>query len=134
MKADDIRTLNERAQEQLLNTKSVAEHEAGFKSLLLSLLSELTAQHAEENEHIKRMLNSPLMYDTSNIDPVDWADLPQPVQFTVREPRATLRDQIAIAALSAIIGRGDMDTQMDVMPYCQDAYTIADAMMEAREK
>ena len=134
MKADDIRTLNERAQEQMLNSKSVEGHEAGFKSLLLSLLSEMAAQGAESNENLRRVLNPPLMYDTSNIDPVDWADLPQPVQFTVREPRATLRDQIAIAALSAIIGRGDMDTQMDVMPYCQDAYTIADAMMEAREK
>ena len=134
MKADDIRTLNERMQEQMLNSKSVEGQDAGFKSLLLSLLSEMAAQGAESNENLRRVLNPPLMYDTSNIDPADWADLPQPVQFTVREPRATLRDQIAIAALSAIIGRGDMDTQMDVMPYCQDAYTIADAMMEAREK
>ncbi len=45
----------------------------------------------------------------------------------------TLRDEIAIAALAAIIGRGDLDAQMDVFPYCQDAYTIADAMLEARE-
>ena len=52
-------------------------------------------------------------------DPVDWAHLPQPVRFTVRAPHS-LRDRIAIAALSAIIGRGDMDTQMDVMPYCQE--------------
>ena len=135
MKADDIRTLNERMQEQMLNSKSVEGQEAGFKSLLLSLLSEMAAQGAESNENLKRVLNPPLMveYNKSKIDPADWPDLPQPVHFTVREPRATLRDQIAIAALSAIIGRGDMDTQMDVMPYCQDAYTIADAMMEARK-
>lgn len=45
----------------------------------------------------------------------------------------TLRDEIAIAALAAIISRGDLDTEMNVMPYCQDAYTIADAMLKARE-
>jgi hypothetical protein len=45
----------------------------------------------------------------------------------------TLRDEIAIEALVAIINRGDLDTEMDVMPYCKDAYTIADAMLEARE-
>jgi hypothetical protein len=45
----------------------------------------------------------------------------------------TLRDEIAIAALAAIISRGDMDTEMDVSPYCRDAYTIANAMLEARE-
>jgi hypothetical protein len=50
----------------------------------------------------------------------------------VDEPM-TLRDKIAIAALTAIISRGDLDTQMNVMPYCQDAYTIADAMLEARK-
>lgn len=130
MKADDIRTLNERAQEQLLNTKSVAEHEAGFKSLLLSLLSELTAQHAEENEHIKRMLNSPLMYDTSNIDPSDWPDLPQSVQFTVREPRATLRDQFAMAALTGLLSD---PTSSGPKGCATAAYLYADAMLEARK-
>ena len=43
----------------------------------------------------------------------------------------TLRDEIAIAAMVAIISRGDLDTEMDVMPYCLDAYTIADSMLEA---
>jgi hypothetical protein len=51
-----------------------------------------------------------------------------------QEPRfKTLRDEIAIAVLVAIISRGDMDTEMDVAPYCKDAYTIADAMLAARE-
>jgi hypothetical protein len=61
------------------------------------------------------------------------AMLADQVEFRKNFQPMKLRDQIAIAALSAIIGRGDMDTQMDVMPYCQDAYTIADAMLEARE-
>ena len=61
------------------------------------------------------------------------AMLKDQVEFRKNFHPLTLRDQIAIAALSAIIGRGDMDAQMNVMPYCQDAYTIADAMLEARE-
>ena len=46
----------------------------------------------------------------------------------------TLRDEIAIAVLAAIISRGDLDTEMNVTPYCKDAYTIADAMLAAREQ
>jgi len=46
----------------------------------------------------------------------------------------TLRDEIAISAMAAIIIRGDLDTEMNVLPYCKDAYTIADAMLEARGK
>lgn len=61
MKADDIRTLNERVQEQMLKSQSVVEYEAGFKSLLLSLLSELTAQQAESNEYQKKCLANPLL-------------------------------------------------------------------------
>lgn len=56
-----------------------------------------------------------------------------PQRIEVMEPIKTLRDEFAIAALVAIIGRGDMDKEMDVRPYCDDAYTIADAMLEARE-
>ena len=51
MKADDIRSLNEKMQEKMLNTKSVAEHEAGFNSLALSLFTEMAAQLAEANEN-----------------------------------------------------------------------------------
>jgi hypothetical protein len=60
MKAKDIRTLNEKLQEQILNSTSVAEHEAGFNSLALSLLSEVAAQLAEANEHLAKIAN-PLM-------------------------------------------------------------------------
>ncbi len=61
MKADDIRTLNERAQEQLLNTQTINEYDGGFKSLLLSLLSEMAAQQAESNEYQKKCLANPLL-------------------------------------------------------------------------
>ena len=141
MKADDIRTLNERAQEQLLNTKSVAEHEAGFKSLLLSLLSEMAAQGAESNENLKRVLNPPLMYDSSKMNEVDISllpELPQPVQFTVIEPRATLRDQFAMAALSGYIacdpsGTTYWQTGPQMVDAATNAYVWANVMMEARK-
>lgn len=131
MKADDIRTLNERMQEQMLNSKSVEGHEAGFKSLLLSLLSEMAAQGAESNENLRRVLNPPLMYDTSNIDPVDWPDLPKPVQFTVREQRLTLRDEFAMAALTGLLSD---PTSSGPEGCATAAYLYADAMMEARKK
>lgn len=139
MKADDIRTLNERMQEQMLKSQSVVEHEAGFKSLLLSLLSELAAQQAESNENLKRVLNPTLMYDTSNIDPADWPDLPQPIHFTVREPRAALRDQFAMAALSGYIacdpsGTTYWQTGPQMVDAATNAYVWANVMMEAREK
>ena len=142
MKADDIRTLNERMQEQMLNSKSVEGQEAGFKSLLLSLLSEMAAQGAESNENLRRVLNPPLMYDTSNIDPDDLPDLPQPVHFTVREPRATLRDQFAMAAMAGnwlelVDGEqanGDPKGTMTGVDFAKWAYNLADAMMEARKK
>ena len=130
MKADDIRTLNERMQEQMLNSKSVEGQDAGFKSLLLSLLAEMAAQGAESNENLRRVLNPPLMYDTSNIDPADWADLPQPVHFTVREPRATLRDQFAMAALTGLLSD---PTSSGPEGCATAAYLYADAMMEARK-
>ena len=50
-----------------------------------------------------------------------------------RPPSIKLRDYFAALAIQAIISRGDLDTEMNVMPYCRDAYTIADAMLEARE-
>ena len=60
MKAKDIRSLYEKLQEKILNSTSVAEHESGFNSLALSLLSEVAAQLAEANEHLAKIAN-PLM-------------------------------------------------------------------------
>jgi hypothetical protein len=48
-----------------------------------------------------------------------------------RPPSIKLRDYFAALAMQAIIGRGSLDTDMNVTPYCLDAYTIADAMLEA---
>ena len=60
MKAQEIRKLNEKLQEQMLESKTVAEHDAGFHSLQLSLLAEIAAQIAEANEHLAKIAN-PLM-------------------------------------------------------------------------
>jgi len=141
MKADDIRTLNERMQEQMLNSKSVEGQDAGFKSLLLSLLSEMAAQGAESNENLKRVLNPPLMYEMSNTDPDDLPDLPQPIRFAVREPRAILRDQFAMAAMPAIL-EGQVSLSLkhqqpmgndEYTKIAQRSYRMADALLEARK-
>jgi hypothetical protein len=50
-----------------------------------------------------------------------------------RPPSIKLRDYFGALAIQAIISRGDLDMDMNVMPYCLDAYTIADAMIETRE-
>ena len=55
MTADDIRELNYRLQEQMLKSQTVAEREAGLKSLMLSIASEFVAQVAEMNEHLREI-------------------------------------------------------------------------------
>ena len=51
MNAQDIRSLNERMQEKMLEAPNVVAHEAGFNSLALSLFAEMAAQLAEANEN-----------------------------------------------------------------------------------
>jgi hypothetical protein len=137
MKADDIRNLNEKMQEKLLTTNSMSAYDAGVKSLLLSLLAEMAAQGSESNENLKRVLNPPLMveYNKSKIDPADWPDLPQPVHFTVREPRATLRDQFAMAAMQGLFSASADEFWIDLLhkqKTTAQAYMWADKMMEER--
>ncbi len=55
MTAYEIRELNVRLQDKALNTESVLQHEAGLKSLELSLLAEIAAQLAEHNAHMERL-------------------------------------------------------------------------------
>ena len=79
-----------------------------------------------------------LMYDTSNIDPADWPDLPQPITFIPSEPRATLRDQFAMAALSGYIARDPSGTTYwqtgpQMVDAATNAYVWANVMMEARK-
>jgi hypothetical protein len=67
-------------------------------------------------------------YNKSKIDPADWLDLPQPVHFTMTEPRATLRDQFAMAAMQGMAARGELCSRS----LANTAYVMADDMMEAR--
>jgi alkanesulfonate monooxygenase SsuD/methylene tetrahydromethanopterin reductase-like flavin-dependent oxidoreductase (luciferase family) len=108
MKAEEIRGRQEKIE---IAAAAIGAREGDFDSLsgVCFWLAENAAQAAEVSESLKR-LAYPLL--------------------TV--PNKTLRDEFAMAALTAIIGRGDLDTEMNVLPYCQDAYTIADAMIEAR--
>ena len=72
MTADDIRELNHRLQEQMLNSQTVAEHEAGFKSLLLSIASEFVAQVAEMNEHLREIASPKVTVEESPWVQLSW--------------------------------------------------------------
>jgi hypothetical protein len=57
MKAEDIRELNLRLQEQAQRTGNIAMHNGAFMSAALSLFAEGVAQMAEMNEHLKKIAN-----------------------------------------------------------------------------
>lgn len=112
MDKDTIRETNSFGQQQALDSKKgEAGKAACLKSLELSMLAELAAQVAEVNEHLKCIAH-PLL----------------------SSEQKTLRDELAMSVLTSIIGQGVMNAEMNVTPYVEDAYTIADAMLEARKK
>jgi hypothetical protein len=104
--------------------------EKGLKTSHLWALSEIAAQLAETNEKLNIILNPPLMYDTSKIDTVEISELPNPI-MNVMQPRATLRDQFAMAALTGMLAgnNGSLDIKGDP----DWAYKYADSMLEARK-
>ena len=118
MKSDDIRKANELCQKMAQETKDVSQHEAALESLKASMLTEVAAQLSEVAEHLKCIAH-PLM----EVESAEQA-----------AGEKTLRDEFAMSALTAIITQGAMNVEMDVLPFVQDAYTIADAMLEARKK
>ena len=101
------------------------------------MLRELAAQAAELNDKLKAILNPPLMYDTSKIDPVVFPELPQPITMMMNPPRATLRDQFAMAALNGVFSCNSdefwVDVSLDVLKATSQAYKWADKMMEDRK-
>lgn len=141
MNAEEIRSLNHDCQKEINETKSDKEHRFGVDSVKLSLLAEVAAQLAELNEKLKVVLNPPLMYDTSNIGPNERMgfsdDLPQPI-FTAMEPRATLRDQFAMAAMQGLFSNSFdefwVQKPESMSGTCKHAYEWADSMLEARTK
>lgn len=111
MKSDEIRQLNDVAQEKALECISIGTHEACLRSLELSLLAELTAQMAEANEHLKR--------------------LAYPMQVVGKDGRIedftpTLRDQFAMASMAGMLSEVEGTAEL--------SYKIADRMIEARKK
>ena len=58
MKADDIRTLNERCQKITgEQTRSREQQDVGLESLKISMITEIAAQLAESNEHLAKIAN-----------------------------------------------------------------------------
>ncbi len=76
-------------------------------------LKELAAQVAEVNDKLNIVLNPPIMYD-----------------MTVMEPRMTLRDQFAMAALSGLLSDPSSSGPDGA---AMVAYKYADSMMKARK-
>ena len=132
MTAEEIRSLNHDCQKEINETKSDKEHRFGIDSLNVSMITEVAAQLAELNEKLKIILNPPLGYDTSKIDPeqwIQWSDSQGII--TVNEPRATLRDKFAMAAMTGLLAD---PTSSGPEGCATAAYKYADAMLEQRTK
>ena len=136
MKAEDIRTLNERCQNFTGNaTLSREQQDVGLKSIEVSMLTEIAAQLAEANESLKCIVHPPLFIENGKINLESFKDeQPRKITFMPSQDVKTLRDEFAMAVLTSIITQGAMNVEMDVLPFVEDAYTIADAMLEARKK
>ena len=95
-------------------------------------LIEIAAQLSETNQYLKCFANPPILFDKSNIDIGDIGEPGQVIPLRI-EPRATLRDQFAMAALSGLLSSGPNKdlTNGDI---ANIVYTMANAMMEARKK
>jgi hypothetical protein len=105
---------------------------AYWSSSCAQFLCEIAAQLAESNEKLNIILNPPLIYDTSQIEPIELHELSNPI-MNVMQPRATLRDQFAMAAIH-IVATVELDTQENIDLTARNAYKMADALMEARNK
>jgi hypothetical protein len=104
------------------------------------ILGEIAAQLAEQNEKLNILLNPPMMYDTAKIDPTAFEDLGNFIRpsITFMEPRATLRDQFAMAALQGHIGCDPTcgafwQTGPQMQDAAKNAYAWANVMMEVRK-
>ncbi len=138
MNTDEIRSLNHDCQKEINETKTEKQHRFGIDSLNSSMLTEVAAQLAELNEKLKNILSPPVMYDIGPNERMGFSDdLPQPIMM-VHNPRATLRDQLAMAAMQAYISCDadgntfwvEKETKVKVS---KESYEWADAMLEARK-
>ena len=133
MKADDIRKVNELCQKQAQDANSIGAQESGLRSLECSMLAEIAAQLCEANENMKIVLNPPLVWNKTERNLLDLPEFPQPEfpqMITAMQPRLTMRDQFAMAALAGLLS----DHESSGPKGCAEAaYNYADAMMEARK-
>lgn len=113
MNADEIRNKRERFSERISGSMTCEPNEKDMFRYQGDMIRETAAQLAEINEHLAKIANPLMVVDTES---------------------KSLRDEFAMAVLMAIISQGTMNSDMDVVPYVQDAYTIADAMLAARKK
>lgn len=90
------------------------------QAILADMLTEIAFQLAEANESLKKIAN-----------PLLGIDALGPGKITIREPYATLRDQLAMSALSGLLAD---PSSSGPKGSAQAAYEYADAMLEARKK
>ena len=118
MKAEDIRSLNERCQKFAgESTISREQQDVGLKSIEVSMLTEIAAQLAEANESLKYIAH-PLM----EVQSAEQA-----------AGEKTLRDEFAMAALQGLMMANYQDCPFPG-GYAEEAYKVADSMLEARKK
>ena len=72
MKAEEIRELNMKMQEQILSARSAAGQDAGFKSFALSIVTEFVAQMAEMNDSLRKIANPPVSNEESPWVQLGW--------------------------------------------------------------
>lgn len=110
---------------------------AMYDTATQSILAEIAAQFAEANEKLTILLDPPLKYETTKIDPNSSMgfsnDISRPL-LTIMEPRSTLRDQFAMCALQGELSATRWAMRPEEMKaMVKQSYDLADLMMEARK-
>lgn len=132
MKAEDIRSLNERCQKFTgESTISREQQDVGLKSIEVSMLTEIAAQLAEANESLKYIVHPPLFIENGKINPESLKnEQPGKITFRPSQDVKTLRDEFAMAALQGMLA----DPNVKLEGTAKLAYKVADEMLEARKK
>jgi hypothetical protein len=136
MNAKEIREKNASYGDGLKEAGNVDNGEFIIKAAALEMLVEVAAQLAEVKEFLKIYSNPPMVFKGTDIDPAALDDalqnLPQGI-LTVMEPRLTLRDQFAAAAMTGMLAYHGTNNSYTEERWAKHAYKQADAMLEARK-
>jgi hypothetical protein len=129
MNADEIRKLGTKWRGNNSEERGIipSPERMADGSAQTAILVEIAAQIAETNHYLKLLANPPILLDTSKLDLENFD--PGSGILQIMEPRATLRDQFAMAALSGLLA--DPNGSLDCT---ETAYKVADSMMKARIK